>query len=141
VKFTRAATPVPSKRLIWTRAAMPAALCDGSGRFTRVPAGTAGPPADRGSSSRQPALPKAGVWAAAAFGITSISGDKAMLYPAGWTVLAPSANPLAWATQRLESGIQASIGRFGIRRCPSICAAASAGTSVLTDTDTQWPSA
>ena len=46
-----------------------------------MPAGTRGPPAERGSSSRQPTLPNAAVWPAAPFGMTSISGDSAMLYP------------------------------------------------------------
>ena len=83
VNRTRAGAPWPSRRPTSIRLARPAALCVGSGRSTRMLAGTTGPPAERGSSSRQPTLPKAAVRAAAAFGMTSSSGDSATLNPAG----------------------------------------------------------
>jgi hypothetical protein len=93
-----------------------------------------------GSSSRQLGLVNAGTLAAAAGeGMTSRSGEWATLNPAGWTVVAPTAKSRACVTQRLESGIQASILLAWLGRTPSTWAVVCAESPAVISTATHWP--
>ena len=91
VSSARAAGLVPISLLTSIRAASPAALWVGSGSSTLTCCAAGGPPAVVGARKLQPtSLLNAGTCAAAAPGITIISGDLATVIPVVWTCWAPS---------------------------------------------------
>jgi hypothetical protein len=82
------------------------------------------------------------VLAATAAVVTSMRGERATLLPVGWTSCAPIGYLRATSTQRLESGIQASMGVVPASEAwPSICPASAAESPSVTCTSAQRPSA
>src|SRR5262249_29835460 len=142
VSSARAAGPPPSSLLISIRVASPAELCVGSGRLSLMLSGDVWPPMDPSRKFQPAEVLNAGTWAAAAGGITIMSGDLATCRPVDWTACAPSGNVRATSTHRLESGIHASTaGRPALEACPSTSDATAAGDSWLTCTSTHRPAA